>query len=310
MTAHKIVFHNVSKFYSEVLGVNHVDLNIPPGITSLVGPNGSGKTTLMNLLTGLIYPDRGTITVRNLSPRDPERLMRIIGYATQYDTAPRGITGFDFVAFQLVLAGKTGKQAAEMAWKALERVGMTEAAHRKVASYSKGMRQRVRLAQAIAGEPEVLVLDEPLNGLDPLVRAETVALFREFAALGRHVVLSSHVLQEVDVISDQVIFIANGMVVAEGAVRGVREEIHEHPSQFMLRCHDASRVASLLFAEDSITGIKLHDDHKGLLVMTRDRAEFTRALNRISLGGHTIESVVAADADADALYKYLIGGSE
>lgn len=310
MTVSEIVFHDVSKFYDEVLGVNHVDLKIPPGITSLVGPNGSGKTTLMNLMTGLIHPDRGIITVRDLSPRDPEQLMRITGYATQYDSAPRGITGFDFVSFGLVLAGNTKKQAAEMAWKALERVGMTEAAYRKVASYSKGMRQRVRLAQAIAGEPEVLVLDEPLNGLDPLVRAETVALFHEFAAQDRHVILSSHVLQEVDVISDQVIFIANGMIVAEGEVRGVREEIHDHPSQFMVRCRDASHVASLLFVQDHITEIKLHDDRMGLLVMTRDRAEFSRTLTRISLEGHTIESVVAADANVDALYKYLIGGSE
>jgi ABC-2 type transport system ATP-binding protein len=310
MTIPEIVFHNVSKFYDEVLGVNHVDLNIPPGITSLVGPNGSGKTTLMNLMTGLIHPDRGTITVRDLSPRDPEQLMGITGYATQYDTAPRGITGFDFVSFGLILAGNTKKQAARMAWKALERIGMTEAAHRKVASYSKGMRQRVRLAQAIAGEPEVLVLDEPLNGLDPLVRAETVALFHEFAAQDRHVILSSHVLQEVDVISDQVIFIANGMIVAEGEVRGVREEIHEHPSQFMVRCRDAAHVASLLFVQDNITEIKMHDDRMGLLVMTRDRAEFSRALTRISLEGYTIESVVAVDANVDALYKYLIGGSE
>jgi ABC-2 type transport system ATP-binding protein len=310
MTIPEIVFHDVSKFYDEVLGVNHVDLNIPPGITSLVGPNGSGKTTLMNLMTGLIHPDRGTITVRDLSPRDPEQLMGITGYATQYDTAPRGITGFDFVSFGLILAGNTKKQAARMAWKALERIGMTEAAHRKVASYSKGMRQRVRLAQAIAGEPEVLVLDEPLNGLDPLVRAETVALFHEFAAQDRHVILSSHVLQEVDVISDQVIFIANGMIVAEGEVRGVREEIHEHPSQFMVRCRDAAHVASLLFVQDNITEIKMHDDRMGLLVMTRDRAEFSRALTRISLEGYTIESVVAVDANVDALYKYLIGGSE
>jgi ABC-2 type transport system ATP-binding protein len=310
MTIPEIVFHDVSKFYDEVLGVNHVDLNIPLGITSLVGPNGSGKTTLMNLMTGLIHPDRGTITVRDLSPRDPEQLMGITGYATQYDTAPRGITGFDFVSFGLILAGNTKKQAARMAWKALERIGMTEAAHRKVASYSKGMRQRVRLAQAIAGEPEVLVLDEPLNGLDPLVRAETVALFHEFAAQDRHVILSSHVLQEVDVISDQVIFIANGMIVAEGEVRGVREEIHEHPSQFMVRCRDAAHVASLLFVQDNITEIKMHDDRMGLLVMTRDRAEFSRALTRISLEGYTIESVVAVDANVDALYKYLIGGSE
>lgn len=310
MTVPEIIFKDVSRFYGEVLGVNHVDLTIPPGITSLVGPNGSGKTTLMNLMTGLIHPDRGIITVRDISPRDPEHLMRITGYATQYDTAPRSITGFDFVSFGIVLAGKTKTKATEMAWNALERVGMTEAAHRKVASYSKGMRQRVRLAQAIAGDPEVLVLDEPLNGLDPLVRAETVSLFNEFAARERHVILSSHVLQEVDVISDQVIFIANGMIVAEGEVRGVREEIHEHPSQFMIRCNDASIVASLLFSQDHITEIKMHDDRMGLLVMTRDREKFSRALTRISLDGHTIKSVVAVDANVDALYKYLIGGSE
>ena len=167
--------------------------------------------------------------------------MRITGYATQYDAAPRGTTGFDFVATGLLLAGYSSTAAAERAEKALQRVRMTEAAHRKVASYSKGMRQRVRLAQAIAHDPEVLVLDEPLNGLDPLVRAETIALFREFAALGRHVILSSHVLQEVDIISDQVILIANGMIIAEGEIRNVREEMHEHPSQYLIRCRDASR---------------------------------------------------------------------
>src|SRR5437016_12486239 len=208
VTAPEVVFDEVSKFYGEVLGVNRITLRIPSGITSLVEPNGSGKTTLMNLMAGLIYPDRGTITMRGLSPRDPERLMRITGYATQYDSAPRGSTGFDFVSTGLMLAGYSKSEAAERAAKALQRVRMTDAAHRKVASYSKGMRQRVRLAQAIAHDPDVLILDEPLNGLDPLVRAETIALFREFAAQGRHVILSSHVLQEVDIISDQVILIA------------------------------------------------------------------------------------------------------
>jgi ABC-2 type transport system ATP-binding protein len=273
-----------------------------------VGPNGSGKTTLMNLMVGLIHPDRGSITVRGLSPRDPERLMRITGYATQYDAAPRGVTGFDFVSTGLLLAGYSKAETAQRAWKALERVSMTDAAHRKVAAYSKGMRQRVRLAQAVAYSPEVLVLDEPLNGLDPLVRAETIALFREYAADGRHVILSSHVLQEVDVISDQVILIANGMIIAEGQIRSVREEISEHPSQYLIRCRDASRIASLLFEQDHITQIKLADDKLGLLVMTRSRRDFSRALTHISLAGHTVESVMAADENVDALYEYLIGG--
>jgi len=308
MSAPEVVFDEVSKFYGEVLGVNRVTLRIPPGITSLVGPNGSGKTTLMNLMAGLIYADRGVVTMRGLSPRDPENLMRILGYATQYDAAPRGVTGFDFVMTGLLLAGFSASEASQRTQRALERVRMTEAAPRKVASYSKGMRQRIRLAQAIAHDPEVLVLDEPLNGLDPLVRAETIALFREFSALGRHVILSSHVLQEVDIISDQVILIANGMIIAEGEIRSVREEIHEHPSQFLIRCRDAARIASLLFEQDHITQIQIQDDRLGLLVMTRSRREFSRALTRISLSGHPVESVVPADENMGALYEYLIGG--
>jgi ABC-2 type transport system ATP-binding protein len=303
-----VVFDEVSKFYGEVLGVNRVNLNIPPGITSLVGPNGSGKTTLMNLMTGLIRPDYGSISMRGLSPRDPEHLMRITGYATQYDAAPRWATGFSFVTTGLLLFGYTRADAEERAWKALEQLGLTEAAHRKVAAYSKGMRQRVRLAQAIAHEPDILVLDEPLNGLDPLVRAETIALFRVWASQGRHVILSSHVLQEVDVVSDQVVLIANGMIVAEGEIRNVREEIHDHPTQYIVRCADPSGVAAVLFGEDHVTEVRLNDDRMGLLVMTRNREQLSRALGRIALNGHKIDSVIPADENVDALYEYLIGG--
>ena len=308
MTPPAVTFDEVSKFYGEVLGVNRVTLNIPPGITSLVGPNGSGKTTLMNLMTGLIHPDNGQIVMRGISPRDPEALMRITGYATQYDTAPRWATGFTFITTGLLLFGYGPAEAEEKAWKALERLSLTEAANRKVASYSKGMRQRVRLAQAIAHDPEMLILDEPLNGLDPLVRAETIALFRTWASEGKHVILSSHVLQEVDLISDQVVLIANGMIIAEGTIRTVREEIEEHPSQYLVRCRGASDVASRLFSEDHVTEIRLSDDRLGLLVMTRDREQFARALGKIALDGHRIDAVVPADENVDALYEYLIGG--
>jgi ABC-2 type transport system ATP-binding protein len=307
VTEPAVVFEEVSKFYGEVLGVNRVTLHIPPGITSLVGPNGSGKTTLMNLMTGMIFPDNGSIRMRGISPRDPEQLMRITGYATQYDAAPRWATGFSFVTTGLLLFGYDRNTSEEKAWKALERLGLTEAAHRKMAAYSKGMRQRVRLAQAIAHEPDLLLLDEPLNGLDPLVRAETIALFRSWAAMGRHVILSSHVLQEVDLISDQVILIANGMIIAEGTIRDVREEIHEHPSQFIVRCRDASQVAALLFAEGHVTEIRLNEDMMGLLVMTRDPEQFSRSIGRIALEGHKIDSIIPADENVDALYEYLIG---
>jgi ABC-2 type transport system ATP-binding protein len=245
--------------------------------------------------------------MRGLSPRDPEQLMRITGYATQYDAAPRWATGFSFITTGLLLYGYARPEAEEKAWEALKRLGLTDAAHRKMAAYSKGMRQRVRLAQAIAHEPELLLLDEPLNGLDPLVRADTIALFRSWATQGRHVILSSHVLQEVDVISDQVILIANGMIIAEGKIREVREEIHEHPCQFIVRCREAARIAALLFNEGHITEIRLHDDREGLLVMTTDREQFSRTIGRIAIEGYKIDSIIPADENVDAVYEYLIG---
>ena len=162
---------------------------------------------------------------------------------------------------------------------------MVEPAKRKVAGYSKGMRQRIRLAQSIAHDPRVLVLDEPLNGLDPLVRAETIALFRELAAEGRHVIVSSHILHEVDMISDQEILLSNGYVVAEGKIHGVRSEISDHPMQVLIRCNRPSELASRVFAQDSVVEARVHADGGGLLIKTKDPDRFYKLLNRIAVDG-------------------------
>src|SRR6267142_5835097 len=183
-----ITFDNVSKFYGEILGVNRVSLAIPPGITSLVGPNGAGKTTLMNLMTGLLRPTRGDVTVLGIPTDRPEQLFRKVGYCSQFDSFPRGLTGREFINSFLLVSGFPKQRAGELTEKALQRVELLPAADRKIGAYSKGMRQRVRLAQAIAHQPSVLILDEPLNGLDPMVRAETIALFRQLAADGMHLI--------------------------------------------------------------------------------------------------------------------------
>ncbi len=305
-----VVFDNVSRFYGEVLGVNRVSLTIPPGITSLVGPNGSGKTTLMNLMTGLVRPTRGSIRILGATPDDPEKLFRLLGYSTQFDSFPKGLTGFQFVYSFLRLFGWTHEECEKKAWKSIERVNLVEAAKRKVAGYSKGMRQRIKLAQSIAHDPRVLVLDEPLNGLDPLVRAETIALFRELANEGRHVIVSSHILHEVDMISDQVILLANGYVVAEGKISGVRSEISEHPMQVLIRCDKPGVLASRVFAQDSVVEARVHADGGGLLVKTRDADRFYKLLNHIALDGIEIESVAPADDNVNSVYEYLIGGEE
>jgi ABC-2 type transport system ATP-binding protein len=307
----QIVFENVSKFYGEVLGVNRIDLTIGRGVTSLVGPNGSGKTTLMNLMAGLLRPTEGRVEVVGLAPDRPEELFSVLGYCTQYESFPRGMKGWDFVHLYLRLHGLPPEESAERARLAIERVGMTDAAGRRIGGYSKGMRQRIKLAQAIAHDPRVLVLDEPLNGLDPLARAETVELFRGFAAEGRHVVVSSHVLHEVDEISDRVVLVHGGYIVAEGAIEGVREEIaEERPLQVLVRCDRPAMLASRLFAEDHIVEARLDADRRGLLVRTSSADRFYRLLNRFAADGEIeLEAVLPADDDVQSVYQYLIGAA-
>ena len=306
--AGRIVFEDVSKFYGEVLGVNNVSLSLPPGITSLVGPNGSGKTTVMNLMTGLIRPSRGRVSVTGLAPDDPEASGRKIGYCSQFDSFPSGVTGRAFVRGWLRLFGM-GKASAEgQAAEAIERVGMTEAADRKVAGYSKGMRQRIRLALAISHRPEILVLDEPLNGLDPLARADALALFQALGKDGLHVVMSSHILHEVDRFSDYVVLLSHGYVVAEGRIHGVRSEVTDHPMQILVRCAQPHVLAAGLFAAEHVVEVKVQPDGGGLLVRTRDAPAFHRLLNQIVLeSGIDLEAVAPADDDVGAVYQYLIG---
>ena len=306
----RIVFEDVSKFYGEVLGVNRVNLSIPPGITSLVGPNGSGKTTLMNLMTGLVEPTAGRVTVLGISPHEPERLFHKVGYCTQFDSFPKGLTGYQFVYSYLRLFGHAHAAAARLAEQAIERVNLTEAAQRLIVGYSKGMRQRIKLAQAMCHKPSVLVLDEPLNGLDPLIRAETIALFRSLAQEGLYVIISSHVLHEVDALSDQVVLLSNGYVVAEGQIHGVREEIHEHPMQILIRCNKPSDFASRIFQQEYVVEARILADGQGLLVKTRDADRFYLLLNRIAQSGINIESVAPADDDVLSVYEYLIGAEE
>jgi len=306
----RIIFEDVSKFYGEILGVNRVNLSIPPGITSLVGPNGSGKTTLMNLMTGLVKPSRGHIEVLGHPTDDPENLFKFVGYSTQFDAFPKGLTGFQFIYSYLCLSGMPLQDAERTAWQAIERVNMVDAASRKVAAYSKGMRQRIRLAQALAHNPKVLVLDEPLNGLDPLARSEMIALFRASATEGSYVIISSHILHEVDVISDQVILLSNGYVVAEGQIQSVRNEIQEHPTQILVRCDRPRELAAKLFESEYTIEASIHNDGHGLLLKTRDADRFYLAMNQLALNGIQIESIAPADDDALSVYEYLIGNEE
>jgi len=303
-----IIFTDVSKFYGEVLGVNKVNLKIGPGITSLVGPNGSGKTTLMNLMTGLIRPTRGDIEVLGTRTSQPELFYRKIGYCTQFDTFPKGVTGFGLVSSLMRLHTRTKREAEELSWKAIEQVHMTEAADRRVAGYSKGMRQRIKLAVALAHQPSVLVLDEPLNGLDPMARAETIALFQKLAEAGLYVIVSSHILHEVDLISDSVVMMSNGYIVAEGDIQDVREEMSEHPIGILVRCNKPGLLASRAFNEDHVVEVRIDDEGTGVLVRTRHADQLYALITRVILEDKLkVEGVTPVDEDVHSVYSYLIG---
>ena len=233
----------------------------------------------------------------------------MLGYCTQFDAFPRGLTGYEFIYYGLRLHGMGHAQASQLTGRALERVRMVEAAGRRVASYSKGMRQRIKLAQAIAHQPSVLVLDEPLNGLDPMARAEAIALFRALAGEGLYLVLSSHILHEVDKISDQVVLLSNGYLVAEGQIQAVRGEMHEeHPLQIMVRCTQPGLLAARMFAQDHVAEVRMHHDRGGLLVSTRDPELFYKLLGELVLDGAiALDSVAPADEDVYSVYEDLIG---
>jgi ABC-2 type transport system ATP-binding protein len=262
----------------------------------------------MNLMTGLIHATEGEIRVLGIPPDHPERLCRELGYCAQFDAFPKGITGYQFIYSFLRMYGKNDAECDKRTRASLDMVGLMQAADRPVAAYSKGMRQRVKLAQATAHDPRVIVLDEPLNGLDPLARSEAIALFRQWGAEGRHVLVSSHILHEVDQISDQVILLSQGYVVAEGQIQGVRSEVKEQPMQIQVRCDKPSLLAARLFQQDHVVEAKLSPDGKGLLLRTRDADSFYLLLNRVILdSGLEVESVAPADDDVNSVYQYLIG---
>ena len=301
-----IVLHDLSKFYGEVLGVNRIGLEIEPGITGLVGPNGSGKSTLMNVIAGLIAPTRGQLKVRGVKPSQAEKFFGQLGYCTQYDSFPAGINGFDFICNTLQVHGYDRKIARKLTSQALEQVSLTQAAMRSVDSYSKGMRQRIKLAQAISHQPNVLILDEPLNGLDPMARAQVIELFREFADAGKTLLISSQILHEVDLISDRVVLLNSGYLVAAGDLTNIQSETGE-PMKIFIRSSNAAAIAAHVFEFEHVVEAQMHNDGEGLFIRSTDADAFFLAFNsHVVDKGWAIESMGPADETIEAIYQHLI----
>src|SRR5262245_50880708 len=218
-----ITADHVSKWYGQVIGLNDITLTVPKGITGLLGPNGAGKSTLMKVVTGQLKPSKGNVSVLGEPIWDNPALYQRIGFCPEQDAFYERMTGAEWVAALLELTGLTDEDAAAAARHALEQVELSAAADKKIGAYSKGMRQRVKLAQAIAHDPELLILDEPLSGMDPLARRKTIRMIKEWARAGKSVIVSSHVLHEIESMTSNILLVNQGRIVAEGDIHQIRD---------------------------------------------------------------------------------------
>lgn len=298
----------LGRWYGQVVGLNELTASIEGGITGLIGPNGAGKSTFLKLVAGELRPSRGDVRVLGERPFANRRLYRRMGFCPQQDALYGDLSGMGFVTLLLRLHGYPAREARARAGRAIERVGMGEAADRRTRQYSKGMRQRIKLAQAIAHEPELLIVDEPLTGLDPVARVEMIELFRELGAGGMHVVLSSHVLHEVAILTEEILLIHRGRLLAQGSVSEVRALLATHPRVVDIRARDVRRLAGALVGLEHVTSLRLNAAEGLLTVETRDLDRFHRELTPLAASERVgLRGLESTDAGLEAVFDYLVG---
>jgi ABC-2 type transport system ATP-binding protein len=307
MTDAIIEFDGVSKWYGQVIGLNKLTLRIPAGVTGLLGPNGAGKSTLLQLATGQLRPSQGAVRVLGQRVWDNPALNRLIGLCPEQDAFYEWMTGRDFVRTCARLGGMGRREATAAADAAMERVGMTENMNRAVSGYSKGMRQRTKLAQALVHNPRVLFLDEPLTGTDPVARRDLIDVIRDMGNAGCSVLVSSHVLHEIQSLTRRVVLLHRGRLVAEGNVREIRDLIDGHPHRIVLVCDRYRTLAAELAGCDDVDGIEFLPDQSGLLVKTRRPDVFYARLPALALrDGLAVREVYSDDDNLEAVFKYLV----
>jgi ABC-2 type transport system ATP-binding protein len=302
-----IEFDGVSKWYGNVIGLNKLTLRIAAGVTGLLGPNGAGKSTLLQLATGQLHPSQGRVRVLGQAPWNNPPLMRHVGLCPEQDAFYEWMTGLDFVTTCARLTGLDRHSAGKAAEEALATVGMSENMGRAIRGYSKGMRQRTKLAQALVHGPRVLFLDEPFTGTDPVGRHEMIEVIRDLGAAGRSVVVSSHVLHEVQALTPNIVLLHRGRLVAEGQVRQIRDLIDQHPHRIVLVCDDYRGLAAKVVSWEDVEGIKMLAGESAVLVETRKPDAFYGRLPALAAGdGVAIREVYSEDDNLEAVFQYLV----
>ena len=299
---------NLSKWYGNVLGLSDVTLAIEPGITGLLGPNGAGKSTFMKLLTGQLKPNIGDVAVLGRRVRNAYPLFAKIGFCPEADAFYEEITGWEFLTGLLSFYGYSRDEARDRAAKALDIVELTADKDRRIRGYSRGMRQRIRFAQAIAHDPEIIILDEPLSGLDPLGKRKLIHLVKGYRDQGRTILVSSHVLPEIEAMTSRIILIHQGKILAQGDIHYIRDLIETHPHVISLKCDDPRALAAHFVKEPYVQNLRFEADAGGLVVETHNRDAFFGRLNAVILeGGVRVDEITSPDDNLQAVFDYLVG---
>jgi ABC-2 type transport system ATP-binding protein len=301
-----IACDHVSKWYGQVIGLNDVSVSVPPGVTGLLGPNGAGKSTFMKLITGQLTPSKGRVVVLG-EPiwRNPSLYFRI-GFCPEQDAFYERMTGLEWVRALVRLNGLSESAAEEAARRALAAVDLTDAADKKIGAYSKGMRQRVKMAQALVHDPQLLILDEPLSGMDPLGRRKTIRLIREWGRAGKSIIVSSHILHEIESMTSNILLINNGRILAEGDVHQIRDLIDEHPHTVFVRADDPRSLARQFLERDDVLSMRFEPG--AVVVETAKPDAFYARLTDMAASGEfgAIDEVTSPDDNLQAVFQYLV----
>jgi len=297
---------HLSKWYGQVIGLNDVSVTVPAGITGLLGPNGAGKSTFMKLITGQLKPSKGSIAVLGEPIWQNPALYHRIGFCPEQDAFYERMTGIEWVAALVGLNGVGEGDASALAARAIEMVELTDAANKKIGAYSKGMRQRVKLAQALVHDPDLLILDEPLAGMDPLGRRKTIRMIKDWGRAGKSIIVSSHILHEIESMTANILLINQGRILAEGNVHQIRDLIDEHPHTVHIKAERTRALAREFLGYDDVLSLKLE---KGAVVVQTGRPDafYARLTELAASGEHgAIDEVTSPDDNLQAVFQYLV----
>ena len=303
-----VVLESVSKWYGEVIGVNDVSLAIDGGVTGVLGPNGAGKSTMFKLLLGRLKPNQGSVRLFGIDPWESTAPFRRVGYVSETEPLNEWMTGLDFVSTMARLHGMTREEATDRAEHVLDFVGLSDVRHKEVGKYSKGMRQRVKIAHALVHDPDLIILDEPLHGCDPLARTSIMSVIRELGNRGKTVIVSSHILEVIERITEQIVILHNGRLLALGNLHAIRGLLDKHPHRILIETESPRELAKAFISREPVYGVRFPD--KGYLeIQTSNLSAAHSILPQVIVdSGVKVRSVENPDDNLESLLGYLVGG--